>query len=106
MNLPFCTAPPNVYVFLMTEVYPVHFAPYPPAVTNVPDYTVCTNNNKHATVKAMNVLDKKTRANIITMNTALANVFLDNLLLPVHASFHITEPQMVILKLTWYSVVL
>jgi hypothetical protein len=43
--------------------------------------------NKHATVKAMYTIDKKTLEDIVTMNTALADVFLKALLLLVHASF-------------------
>jgi hypothetical protein len=79
MNLLFCAAPPDVYAFLMTEAYPIHSAPFLPAVANVPNYTTCTNGNGHATVKATHALDKKTRAAIVMMNTTLANVFLDNL---------------------------
>jgi hypothetical protein len=35
----------------------------------------------------MHVIDKKTRADIVTMNTALADVFLKALSSQVHASF-------------------
>jgi hypothetical protein len=56
-------------------------------VPDVPDYTECTNNNDCATVKATHAIDKKMRVDIVTMNTALANVFLKALSLQVHASF-------------------
>jgi hypothetical protein len=59
MNLLFCAAPCNVYAFLTTEVYPDTFAPFPPEVANVPDYTACTNDNDHAMAKAMHARDKK-----------------------------------------------
>jgi hypothetical protein len=87
MNLLFCAAPCDVYAFLTTEAYPDTFAPFPPKVANVPNYTACTNNNDHATAKAMHARDKKTRADIVTMNTALTNVFLEAMLAQVCASF-------------------
>ncbi len=76
MNLLFCAAPPDVYAFLTAEAYPAAFAPFLPMVPDVPDYTACTNNNEHTTVKATHAIDKKMRADIVTMNTALADVFL------------------------------
>jgi hypothetical protein len=87
MNLLFCAAPCNVYTFLVTEVYPNAFAPFPPEVPDVPNYTACVNDNDCATVRAMHVRDKKMRADIITMNTTLANVFLEAMSSQVHASF-------------------
>jgi hypothetical protein len=87
MNLLFCAAPPDVYAFLTPEAYPAIFAPFPPIMLNVPDYTACTINNKHATVKEMHAIDKKMRVDIVTMNTTLANVFLEVMSLQVHASF-------------------
>jgi hypothetical protein len=87
MNLLFCAAPPDVYAFLTAEAYPAAFALFPPIVPDVPNYTACTNNNKCATVKVTHTIDKKMRADIITMNTALANVFLEALSLQVSASF-------------------
>ncbi len=77
MNLLFCAAPRNVYAFLTTGAYPNAFVPFLPEVPDVPNYTVCVDDNDHATVRAMHMQDKKTRADIITMNTALANIFLE-----------------------------
>jgi hypothetical protein len=87
MNLLFCTAPPDVYAFLTAEAYPATFAPFLPIVPDVPNYTACTNNNKRATVKAMHTFDKKMRADNVTMNTTIANVFLEALSSQVRASF-------------------
>ncbi len=87
MNLLFCAAPPDVYAFLTAEAYPAAFAHFLPIVPDVPNYTACTNENKRATVKAMHRIDKKTRVDILTMNTALANVFLEALSLQVRTSF-------------------
>jgi hypothetical protein len=42
---------------------------------------------KCATVKGTHAINKKMQAVIVTMNTALANIFLEALSLQVHASF-------------------
>ncbi len=39
MNLLFCAAPCDVYAFLTAEAYPNAFAPFPPEVPNMPNYT-------------------------------------------------------------------
>jgi hypothetical protein len=46
-----------------------------------------TNDNKRTTVKATHVINKKTRADIVTINTTLANIFLNALSSQVRASF-------------------
>jgi hypothetical protein len=45
----------------------------------VPDYTACVDGNGHAAVRTMHAQDKKTQADIVRMNTTLANVFLEAL---------------------------
>jgi hypothetical protein len=105
MNLLFCTAPCNVYAFLTTEVYPDTFAPFPPRVADVPNYTARTNNNNHATAKATHAREKKTRADIITMNTALADVFLKAMLVQVRAfqQRRLREPNIVFVDIfLWF----
>jgi hypothetical protein len=87
MNLLFCAAPRDVYAFLTSEAYPDAFAPFPPKAPNVPNFTRCTDKNNRATVRATHACAKKTRANIVTINTALANVFLEAMSVQVHASF-------------------
>ncbi len=87
MNLLFCAAPCGIYAFLTIEAYPNAFVPFPPKVPNVPDYTACVDNNDRATVRAMHARDKKTQADIIMMNPALANVFLEAMSSQVCASF-------------------
>ena len=102
MNLLFCAAPCNVYAFLTTEAYPDAFAPFPPEVPNVPNYTTCIDNNNCATVHAMHVCDKKTQADIKTMNTALADIFLEAMSSQVHAFFqqrHLCEPNTVFINI-------
>ena len=53
----------------------------------VPVYTNCTNKNNHTTTRARHALNKKARADIITMNAAPTNVFLNAVLIEVHAAF-------------------
>jgi hypothetical protein len=87
MNLLFCTYPRNVYGFFTADPYPTNFAPFPPVVDKVPDYTGCVDENDRTSKRAKHSLDKKMRADIITMNAALTDVFLDALSLQVHTSF-------------------
>jgi hypothetical protein len=79
MNMLFCAASPGLYSFFTTEAYPASFFPFPPEVDAVPDFSTCTSDNKYKTLKATNACDQKTRADIITMNAALSDVFLANL---------------------------
>jgi hypothetical protein len=106
MNLLFCAAPPDAYAFLTAEAYPAAFAPFLPIMPDVPNYTECTNNNKRATVKATLPIDKKTRADIVTMNTALTNVYLEALSSQVHASIlqrRLCKPDIVFVDMhVWY----
>jgi hypothetical protein len=102
MNLLFCAAPCNVYALLTTELSPDAIAPFPPKVLNVPNYTACVDNNNCATDRATHVQDKKTQADIITMNTALANIFLEAMSSQVRASFQqqcLCKPNIVFINL-------
>jgi hypothetical protein len=56
--------------------------PFLPEVAKVPDYTACTNDNKCGMLKAKNALVKKTPADIVTMNAALTDIFLDKISTP------------------------
>ncbi len=87
MNLLFCAAPKDVYAFLTKEAYLTAFAPFPPTVPDDPDFSTCTDENKCATTHATHALAKKTRADIITMNITLADIFLKSLSSQVRASF-------------------
>jgi hypothetical protein len=64
------------------------------------------NNNERATVKAMHAINKKTLADIITMNTTLANNFLKALSKQVCASFlqrHLCKPNIVFVDMfMWF----
>ncbi len=106
MNLLFCAAPCNVYAFLTTEVYPDAFVPFPPKVPNMPDYTACVSNNGRAMVHVMHARDKKTQADIVTMNIALANIFLEAMLSQVCVSFQqrrLCKPNIIFVNLfLWF----
>ncbi len=98
MNLHFCAAPCNVYAFLTSEAYPDAFVPFLPKAPNVPDFTECMDENNRATVRATHVHAKKTRADIVTMNTTLADIFLEAMLEQVRASFQqrrLREPNII-----------
>jgi hypothetical protein len=87
MNLLFCACPRNVYSFLTADPYPTNFAPFPPVIDKVPDYMGSVDDKDHSSKCTKHALNKKTRADIITMNAALTNVFLDALSSQVHALF-------------------
>jgi hypothetical protein len=78
MNMLFCAASPGLYSFF-TEAYPSTFFLFPNEVDAVPDFSTCNSDNKQETLKATNARDHKTRADIVTMNAALSDVFLTNL---------------------------
>jgi hypothetical protein len=79
MNMLFCAASPGLYFFFTTEAYPASFFPFPIEVDTIPYFSTCTNDNERETLKATNVCDRKTRADIVTMNAALSDIFLVNL---------------------------
>jgi hypothetical protein len=79
MNMLFCAAAPDLYAFFMKEAYPKTFFPFPKEVEEVPDFNNCTDNNQRETLKLTHALAKKTKADIVTINAALLDVFLANL---------------------------
>jgi hypothetical protein len=102
MNLLFCAAPKDVYAFVTTKAYPRTFAPFPPLIPDVPDFSTCTDENKRATVRAKHTLNKKMSANIIPMNIALTDIFLDCLSSQVLTSFQqrrLHQPNIVFVKM-------
>jgi hypothetical protein len=90
MNMLFCAASPCLYSFFTSEAYTLQVIfPFPNKLYAVPDFSACTTENEHKTlkVKAMNAGDQKTRADIITMNAALSNIFV-NLPKAIHETYH------------------
>jgi hypothetical protein len=106
MNLLFCAAPKDVNAFLTKDAYPAAFVPFPPTVPDIPDFSTCPDKTKHATACATYALAKKTQANIITMNIALADIFLECLSSQVCASFqqqHLRKPNLIFIDmLLWF----
>jgi hypothetical protein len=87
MNMLFCTAAPDLYNFFTKKAYPTTFFPFPKEVEEVPDFNNCTDDNQRETLKLTHALAKKTRADIVTMNAALSNVFLVNLSKSIHDGY-------------------
>ena len=66
--------------FLHKQYYlPYKFFLFPIEGEAIPDFSTCTSNNKLESLNAIHAHNLKTRANIITINLAIANVFLVNL---------------------------
>ena len=61
--------------------------PFLPKVDAIPDFTTCTSDNGHESLKATHARNRKARADIFTMNLALANVFLANLSKAIHETY-------------------
>jgi hypothetical protein len=79
MNILFLAAAPDLYYYFTNEIYPSSYFPFPKEVDNVPDFSSCTSDNERKSLKATHTRNQKTRADIVTMNAALSNVFLANL---------------------------
>lgn len=79
MNMLFCAASPSLYSYFTTEAYPTNFFPFPAEVEAVPDFSSCDTDNERETLKSTHALARKTRADIVTMNAALSDVFLSQL---------------------------
>jgi hypothetical protein len=59
MNMLFCAASPGLYSFFTTKAYPASFFPFPVEVDAIPDFSACTTDNEHETLKATNARDRK-----------------------------------------------
>ncbi len=79
MNMLFCAVSPGLYSFFTKEAYPSTFFPFPTEVPSVPDFSTYNSDNERETLKATNACDCKTRADIVTVNATLSDVFLGNL---------------------------
>ena len=73
----------------------------------IPDATTCTSDNKRKSLKATHARDQKTRADIITMNSALADVFLANLPKAIHDTYEpvlMKDPNTVLLYMFYWFI--
>ena len=108
MNMLFCAALPGLYSFFTTEAYPSTYFPFPNEVDAVPDFSTCTSDNECETLKATNALDHKTRADIVTINAALSDVFLANLPKAISETYEpirMKQPNMVFLHIfDWFLI--
>jgi hypothetical protein len=106
MNMLFCAVSPGLYSFFTTETCPASFFLFPTEVDAVPDISGCTTNNKHETLKSTHALARKLRADIVTMNAALLDVFLSQLPKSIHETYkpiHMKQPNTVFLHLfDWF----
>ncbi len=74
MNMLFLAASPDLYSYFTNKAHT-----FPKEVDDVPDFSACTSNNERKSFKATHAHNQKTRADIVTMNLALSDVFLANL---------------------------
>jgi hypothetical protein len=106
MNMFFCAVSPGLYSFFTSKAYPASFFPFPIEVDTIPDFSACTTENKCKTIKATNARDRKTRADIVTMNAALSDIFLANLpkvICKTYEPIRMKQPNMVFLHMfNWF----
>jgi hypothetical protein len=82
MNLLYFAIDPTLYgLYSGGKAYPDVDYPFPLKVAGVPNYSGCTNTTDCTNVKVTNGMALKQCNNVINMNTALINTFLD--LIPV-----------------------
>jgi len=108
MNMLFCAASPapGLYSFFTNEAYPTNNFPFPAEVDSIPDFSACNSDNESKTFKATNARDRKTRADIVTMNAALSDGFLANLPKAIRETYepiHMKQPNTVFLHMfDWF----
>ena len=77
MNLLYLAVPPEVYSQYTQEAYPAAMYPYPPEVDEVPNYAMAADDNDRARITAQHAADLKRREDVVNMNNALTDTFLD-----------------------------
>ncbi len=78
MNLLYVAINPTLYGhYSSSKAYPNADYPFPPKVADVPNYSGCTHINDRANVKVTHGMALKQHNNVIDMNSALIDVFLD-----------------------------
>ena len=82
MNLFYIAIDDTLYAhYAGGNAYPDDNYSFPNEVADVPDYTGAVDVNTHAAIKTMHAMAQKRRNNVINMNTALIDAFLN--LIPV-----------------------
>jgi hypothetical protein len=81
MNLLYVVVNPDLYKhYAGNKAYPDWDYPFPNEVPNVPDYTVAVDSNNRAAKKYTHGMALKKRNDVINMNAALIDAFLDLIL--------------------------
>jgi len=90
MNLLYFAVDPGLYThYYAGKAYPYNDHPFPVDVDEVPDFSACNSNNKHATAKIMHAILLKTHNDIVNMNATL----IDNLLSLIPMAFKLLYEQ-------------
>jgi len=77
MNLLYVVEDPSLYThYSAGEAYPTNDYPIPAEVDEVPDFSVCNNDNDRAAAKITHAILLKTKNDVINMNAALIDIFL------------------------------
>jgi hypothetical protein len=104
----FCAASPGLYSFFTNETYPTNYFLFPAEVDSIPDFSACDSDNERETLKATNARDQKRRADIVTMNADLSDVFLVNLpkaICKMYEPIRMKQPNTVFLHMfDWFIV--
>jgi hypothetical protein len=101
-----CSVTRSLFFFFTTKAYPASFFPFPVEVDAIPDFSACATDNERETLKAINARDRKMRADIVTMNAALSDIFLANLpkaICKMYEPICMKQPNMVFLHMfDWF----
>ena len=106
MNMLSYAASPGLYSFFTNKTYPSDFFPFPNEVDTVSDFTMCTYDNERESMKATHARNRKTRADIVTMNSALTDVLLANLPKAIQETYEpirMNDPNMVFLYIYMFD---
>jgi hypothetical protein len=79
MNMLLVAASPDLYSYFTNKAHPSSYFLFPKEVDDVQDFSACTPDKKRKSLKATHAYNQKTRTDIVSMNLALADVFLANL---------------------------
>ncbi len=77
INLLYVAVNPSLYThYSAGKAYPQDMYPLPDNIDEVPNFTACTNDNKHAAAKKLHAVLLKMHNNIVNMNATLINTLL------------------------------
>jgi hypothetical protein len=60
MNMLFLVASPDLFLYFTSKAYPSSYFLFPQEVDDVPDFSMCTSNNKHESLKATHARNQQT----------------------------------------------